>query len=311
MVRRRFYIPREVQEAIKSHIHDAVQKAITGYASAAEDEDTLTGHLGANLQTGKQAVEVEYSELPGTWKWSMDYYKFRGRGPQAAESFLGADGIFELNSDRFSQRETKSLLFQAKIADTDRERLLEQCVKLSTWRESAFVMLYSPDGFAALSIDDVIRHRGNISAIKKRLPLEELLGSQFLQCDIGDFSLKYQANSSTLFWRAMNDEMVSAKFSVKHRVKFDLEPPQGRAELTADRTIDPSEIHKYRLKADDEDILGVGIERSNKILSKAAKQLARVYHPDLFPNFRPDLRELVQARMQEVNIARGRLKEEE
>jgi hypothetical protein len=31
------------------------------------------------------------------WTWSIDYTKFRGRGPGAAEKALGADGILEMH----------------------------------------------------------------------------------------------------------------------------------------------------------------------------------------------------------------------
>lgn len=49
---RRLYIPAQVLDAISTHLSTAVEKAIQGFWSANEDEDTLTGHLGACLRTG-------------------------------------------------------------------------------------------------------------------------------------------------------------------------------------------------------------------------------------------------------------------
>ena len=245
-----------------------------GSVSAAEDEDTLTGHLGANLQSGKRSVQVKSGDLSGIWKWSLDYYKFRGRGPRATEAYLGADGIFELSSVRFSIRERKSLLFQAKISETGKERLLEQCLKLSTWRESAFVMVYAPDGFFALSIDDVIQSRGDISSVRRRIPLEVMLGDQFLDCDVGDFSLRYEAKKHTLLWQAMNEEIVGTRFSVKHRLRLNLEVLQ-EAGIAADKMIDPKTVFRYRLKADDEDLLGVGMDRKPGSLTRPPSNLRK------------------------------------
>jgi hypothetical protein len=110
----RLYIPAQVLDAISGHISTAVEKAVQGFWSANEDEDTLTGHLGACLKTGTHTVDVTQDEINGPWKWSIDYSKFRGRGKNATESYLGADGILELSLDMGYRRDTKSLLFQAK-----------------------------------------------------------------------------------------------------------------------------------------------------------------------------------------------------
>jgi len=56
------------------------------FDSAGEDEDTVTGHFGALLQRGPVKVLVEESETKGTWKWSIRYSKFRGRGQKRKKS---------------------------------------------------------------------------------------------------------------------------------------------------------------------------------------------------------------------------------
>jgi len=96
-MRRRLYIPDEVKANIRAHLETAIQNTVEGFDSASEDEDTMTGHLGARLQVRVQRVMVPRpNEIPGEWRWAIKYYKFRGRGPAATERFLGADGIFEL-----------------------------------------------------------------------------------------------------------------------------------------------------------------------------------------------------------------------
>ena len=95
-MRQRLYIPAQVKEAIAKHVETAVERARDGYSSAEEDEDTLTGDLGGNLRIRTQTVSVDQDQIRGEWKWGITYYKFRGRGRNATESMLGADGIFEL-----------------------------------------------------------------------------------------------------------------------------------------------------------------------------------------------------------------------
>ncbi len=137
-MRRKLFIPDEVKLSIEKHLHNAINKATEGYLSANEDEDTLTGHVGALLRISNQKVFVKNVEASGTWSWSINYYKFRGRGPKSTENFLGADGIFELIIDYGNnQSSKKSLLFQAKNDWSVDKLLYGQCIKLSTWREAS------------------------------------------------------------------------------------------------------------------------------------------------------------------------------
>ncbi|HEV7949996.1 MAG TPA: hypothetical protein VGP24_09540, partial [Glaciihabitans sp.] len=80
---RQLYIPAKVLDQISEHISSAVDRAVAGFWSGNEDEDTLTGDLGACLRTGSHTVEVIQDEISGPWKWSMTYSKFRGRGKGA------------------------------------------------------------------------------------------------------------------------------------------------------------------------------------------------------------------------------------
>jgi hypothetical protein len=54
---RRLYIPEEVKAAIQAHISESIARAIDGYDSASEEEDTLTGYLfGVLTISSKQYI---------------------------------------------------------------------------------------------------------------------------------------------------------------------------------------------------------------------------------------------------------------
>ena len=79
-------IPDPVKKTIREHIDKSVARAISGFASSFEDEDVLTGMLFGLLKIGTQKVDVPDG---GTWRWSIDFKKFGGRGRQAT---LGQTG---------------------------------------------------------------------------------------------------------------------------------------------------------------------------------------------------------------------------
>ncbi len=216
-MRHDLYVPAVVKASIRDHVESAVQRAVHGYLSASEDEDTLTGHLGALLSVASQRVVEVSGDFAGVWTWSLDYYKFRGRGAGATERILGADGVFEVRLVIGGRLTQKSLLFQAKNNWSSDPSLLSQCIKLSTWREAAFVLNYTPDGFLAYSIDEVIRTRGVKRRQPSATPFAEYLGGQFLDCLVGNTNLHYDPRKRKLIWRTMNNEVVATRFSLGHR----------------------------------------------------------------------------------------------
>lgn len=310
-MRGRIYIPQEVKQSILDHIRRAVDSAIETFASAAEDEDTMTGHFGSKLQTGVHVVDVPNPEIGGRWRWSIDYYKFKGRGPKPTEFYLGADGIFMLRLDHGARVDSKSLLFQAKMGDAGGKALLEQCIKLSTWREAAFVLAYSPLIFQAATIDDCIEHRGGRQSFASTRPAANFLGEDFLNCEVGDDELYYDSTHRRLIWRADSGERVAVRFSVRHRLRINVKaPPRKDATPDFDREIKPDEIPKYRMKATSEEILAIGTTPKTFSLSlkDTQRRLALAYHPDHFSNLGSFFRDLLNRRMQEVNDAHADLK---
>lgn len=308
-MRRRIFMPPEVRQAMSEHIRAAVPKALEGYWSASEDEDVLTGHLGACLKIGSQTVRVPkgQSDFPGDWTWSLDYFKFRGRGKNATENILGADGLFELRSQLGDRTETKSLLFQAKKDWQTDPSLVAQCIKLSTWREAAFVLNYTSTAFEAFSVDEVLRARGAKPQDSDARQLGDFLAGDFLECLIGDMDLLYDPKARKLIWRAMSGEIVGTVFEVKHRMRVTVKAPASSGHDRAYKTISNSEIHDYRMEAGDEDILSLGSVHSVKELKAARNGLALAYHPDKFNAVDELLRQILTRRMQEANQAYDRV----
>lgn len=303
-MRRRLYIPGRVKEGIREHLASATRDALESFASAAEDEDTMTGHLGAKLEARHRTVLVTQDELAGEWKWSLTYYKFRGRGPRPTEFYVGADGLFELKLSIGARTETKSVLFQAKMDGQGGVNLLEQCVKLSTWREAAFVANYSERGYSAVSLDDVIAHRGAGVSFTNAKPLHEYLGHDFLDCLVGDDELRYEPGSHRLIWRAENGEIVATRFNVKHRFRLQIQAPRDDGAIAGvDKDISAAELSKYRMAATAEEILGLTASPTASSLRDARRRLAVAFHPDQFLNLDQLLQGLMTRRMQEVNAA--------
>lgn len=291
------------------HIRAAVPRAVEGYWCSNEDEDVLTGHLGACLRIGSQKVRVlqTQTERPGEWTWSVDYYKFRGRGKDATEHILGADGLFELRLQLGYRTEVKSLLFQAKKDWRSDPGLVAQCIKLSTWREAAFVVNYTPAAFEAFSLDDVLRSRGVKLQDSHARTLEDFLAADFLQCLVGDTDLSYDPKTRKLIWRAASGEIVATVFEVKHRIRANVKAPPSSGRDRLDRHIPNSEIHNYRMEAHDEEILSLDAGHSLRDLKAARKNLSLAYHPDHYCEGDELLRQILNRRMQEINGAYDRV----
>ncbi|MCE7060810.1 J domain-containing protein [Dyadobacter sp. CY343] len=312
MARRNLYIPEEVKLSIREHLSERCDLALDGFISASEEEDTLTGDLGASLRIKNQHVFVERSiaEIPGTWTWGINYVKFRGRGPGATENVLGADGLFELSLKVGNRIEKKSILFQSKIDWRDDPNLLKQAIKLTTWREAAFILNFTASKFEAIDLDSVIASRGKRSASIRSTNLDEYIGSNFLDCIVGDVDLGYDATSRKLIWRAKNGETVAIKFSIPQRIKIQISAPNRihGNNLNYNKEIGVDEIHNYRMDASEEEILSLSEGYSAKDIRKALATQALAYHPDK-QSFSDALTEnLMKRRMQEINEANELLK---
>jgi hypothetical protein len=313
-VRRNFYIPDEVQEAIRAHLRDAVAAARDEFFSSSEDEDSLTGHLGALLMTrGTQAVYAETNaEIPGVWRWRITYNKFRGRGPGATERFVGADGIIELSLDwGGDQPQSKTMLFQAKIGDDDRQGLTAQALKLSTWREAAAIFKYGVDAFSGYTVDEVLAAGGALRADRGR-DLDSYLSDLFVPCHVGDDELQYDARRRLLSWRTLDQELVSARFALNHRIRMQVQPPAPQARHV-DREIPPEAIHEHRMRATPEEMIRpVGPPpRRVPALETAQRKAQRLFHPDVYDSLDATVKSIATRRFQEVQNAADEIKVEQ
>jgi hypothetical protein len=308
---RRLYIPRAVMQSIAQHLDQSIERAVADFWSANEDEDTLTGDLGACLRTGTHSVEVtrnQNEEIYGLWKWSMDYAKFRGRGKGATESYLGADGIFELRLSWGSRTETKSILFQSKVNWHADQNLVRQAILLSTWREAAIVINYTPTGFEAYSIDSILASKGERASAQDGQSLKKVLGEYFLECKIGNTDLVYDPRARKLAWRASTGVRVATQFSIPHRIRINIQSPLYKERFTYDKLIPLDEIHSHRMEAEPEDVL-MPLLSDREETPKARRQaLAMTYHPDRYPILDQFLKDLATRRMQEVNAAFDKIK---
>jgi hypothetical protein len=187
------------------------------------------------------------------------------------------------------------------------KRLVEQCSKLSTWREAAFVLSFGKKAFTALSLDDILATRGRTRGLHGT-PLSDYLAGPFVDCAVGDTDLRYIRGEHRLIWRAMNGETVAVKFVVRHRFRLKVAAPGSTPSTAAvDREINPDEIHKFRMSASYEDILALKPGRT-QAPSAARKALSKIYHPDQWEDFNQPTRDAMKSRMQEVNAAYDDLK---
>lgn len=305
----KLYIPKQVLNSIHEHLEKAVKHAESGYSSAQEEEDTITGELGGALRTDEaQFVYVTDSEVPGTWRWSITYSKFRSKAQDATESIIGADGIVEIQVGSSQRNQRKSALFQAKNITKNDPKLIEQCAKMSIWREAAFVISYSANGYFAYSIDDIIRSGGFIAKANNGIPLAAWFIDTFIGCRIGHPNLYYDKDERRLYWerqhsskREAGEKWIWIDFSPKHRIHIDITPSDWQR-YRAEK-INPNEISLNRLIFTSEDLLGIEGKFTLKQLKARRGELLHTYHSDKYHKMSNDVRELFDARVKEISDA--------
>lgn len=302
---RRLFIPQIVLDSIRQHVDDAVDRAVDGFGSAQEEEDTLTGQLGMCLKTGWHTVHVigeQSDQAGGNWKWLIDYSKFRGRGKRATESSIGADGIIELRLTSALRTDTKSVLFQSKNQWKSDPNLLRQAALMSTWREAAVVIDFTPKGFDCYSIDSVLASKGRKASVKGGVDLKSMLGDFFLECSVGNTDLHYNATARKLLWRA-NHEVVAAQFSIPSRIRIRVRSPRPIEDSKYEKLIPFNEIHAHRMDVEPTEILALLLTDEQSSVRDQKKNLSMIYHPDRYVSSDFLIRDVMARRMQEVNAA--------
>lgn len=296
------HIPDLVRESIRRHIRRAVKAAVDAHESGHENEDTLTGHLGFALRTGRQRrVQVNGQ----TWSWAIYYHKFRGLGPKATEHLIGADGLVVFSIDAVEQHGTKTALFQAKLDTGGLQGLLAQCIALTTWKEAAFIIKYGPARYTALDLENGLKQALRLPH-PDEAPLEDFLLNVFIACLLGDSELCYEPSHRILQWRDQNGEIVHTSFAVRHRLEIRV---NGRQQGPFHRgtRIEPSEIPEHRMKVTHEEMLGVGRTTTLMDVKRARREAAKIYHVDKHQQLEPGVRDILNLRMKEHNAAADRV----
>jgi hypothetical protein len=192
-------LPAKVVRMLRRHYYAGVKEAEVRFKYHAADEDSVTGALGERLIEPEIFIGTEGQ----VFRWSTFYHKLRGRGPNAPERKIGADGIFQLEvldrRQRFILR--KGLLFQAKIDWGGRDgRLLDQAQDLVAQSRSAIVIDYSSNGYKAIAAMDVISANGDRTQTRPGAdkPLAEVLGDEFVGCMRGDRGMYWEPQREKL-----------------------------------------------------------------------------------------------------------------
>lgn len=216
----RNYLPGVIYTAIQSHLREGANSAEGGWNAGNDEEDTLTGDLGANLRrTWSVPVNIDGHE----WKWQVTYKKFRGRGPHAFENYSGADGIFQIEIENIETSEfiRKGMLFQAKKQDhMRRAELTRQVSNMERLiLDGSAVLEYGPEMYRAFE--------GRMFLPDERATLRprrlgDFLADNFLGCTIGALGMYYDANR-----RIINvpqaDGVRSYGIDIDHRIGIEVE----------------------------------------------------------------------------------------
>jgi hypothetical protein len=215
-------IPSVVFGDVQTHLRERSREAQSGWESASEEEDALTGDFCGSLRTGWREAQAS----DGRWRWKVQYKKFRGRGDGALEKHIGADGLVQVEVHTPSGVViTKGVLFQAKkVRGSSRSDLREQVEKMEGVAPGGSAIFeFGPDGYRATAGSVVIRE---IHARPTRIPhptelIGEYLADQFLPCRSGLRGMYYDAVRENLIVPVDGAIRVIAA-SLRHRLRIDI-----------------------------------------------------------------------------------------
>ncbi|TKR34130.1 hypothetical protein FCE95_07655 [Luteimonas gilva] len=158
------------------------------------DEDSLTGALGQALAMREPIL---FTGPEGIYSVRVSYMKLRGRGPNAPEKRLGADGIFQIEvaNNRGDVIRRKGLPFQAKTNWRGKSStLLRQAELMEQMSPGGLVIDYSSNGYKACLANNVVvvgGHRSGVNHSGAMRPLGQVLSRDFLNCTIGTRDLYF------------------------------------------------------------------------------------------------------------------------
>ncbi|WP_129021462.1 hypothetical protein [Edaphocola flava] len=194
-------IPYYISDELKAHILNQCPTAESGWEFANQDEDTLTGDFFGKMRT-QWHTNKDY-------EWRFHYNKVRGRGRNAMEKTIGADGIITLHyRDRITDQDFyKSLVFQAKKINNPINK--DQWKKMNAFFPGGnMIVCYSPQGYNCYINNNTTN----------KLSLCKIIAEDFLQCKIGIMGLYYD-HKDNKFIRPNN---VPTKGTVDHELMIEV-----------------------------------------------------------------------------------------
>lgn len=296
-MRSQLVIPEPVRSAIDAHLREKLAEVQARYHSAAEDEDTFTGQLGALLGAAERKVEID----GGAWYCSIEYTKCRDRGKDATEAHIGADGIFEIRVHSVEGGGRKCVLFQSKFGKPNSNEAKEQALRMSNWREASVFLSYEPERILVYPIDEILKDRNRHGAGFKDFFIDSFVG-----CTTGDSDLFYDAKARTLHWTDDQGVRVAVRFPIPQRLRVNIVSPWQPPSNT--KIITTGEIGEHRMDSSAIDRLGLARDFSATAITKAKREKALLYHPDRFPNLTDEFRKISNRRMAELNLAHAELR---
>ncbi len=215
-------LPKPLFDAMEGHLRDRGSEGHSGWESASEDEDTLTGDFCGSLRTPWRQVKTDN----GKWQWRISYKKFRGRGRNAFEKHSGADGIVQVEvHGPTGEVTTKGVLFQSKKArGSSRSDLADQVAKMEGLAPNgSAVFEFGPEGYRAAAGSIMLEE---IKTQPNRIPhpqqnIGEYLGGQFLPCKSGLRGMYYDAVRKILIVPSDGTNRT-VPILLRHRVRFDV-----------------------------------------------------------------------------------------
>lgn len=219
-------VPIQVVKQIQNYLRSRCRTAQRGFSQMEMDEDSVTGALGERLRTTRSQGRV--SSIDGeTWRWKITSKKLRGRGPNAAEASVGADGLFQIEVQDVESGDVwrKGVLFQAKMEKNQDKRMLEEEMRNMerlTPSES-LVIEYSENGYRAIKSKYLLESDKSLRTADKEFSfsLGDMLADQFVVCTLGVRGMYYDSQRQMILVPS-HDDILAQRYPIDHRISIDI-----------------------------------------------------------------------------------------
>ena len=187
-------LPDLVIDSLRDRYLAAVSDAESTFDMNYGDEDALTGAFGQAIAVPRNQI---FSTPEGVYTVDIGYTKLRGRGKNAPERIYGSDGIFQIKvfDSRGNVIRSKGLPFQSKKNwKGTNSKLSDQAKDMERFTPGGIVVDFNSSGYKACLANDVVLAGGNRSQLTKEGKLQrlgQLLGNEFLNCEVGTLNLFY------------------------------------------------------------------------------------------------------------------------